>query len=66
MGLTWEELKGDKIKDESEWHDVDFTWTKTHPDWGLDENARQYFRDAAKRPKYKEFKLDDDTSKYET
>ena len=40
MGLTWEELKGDKIKDESEWHDVDFTWTKTHPDWGLDENAK--------------------------
>ena len=42
--LTWEEhLSDDKVKDESEWHDVDFEFTKTHPDWGMDDNVKQYF-----------------------
>lgn len=41
--LTWEESQGDKIKDLSEWHDVDFTFTKTHPDWGMDDNVKHYF-----------------------
>ena len=36
------------VKDESEWHDVDFEWTKTHPDWGMDDNVKHYFFEAQK------------------
>ena len=35
--LSWEELQDDsKVKDESEWFDVDFQFQKEHPDWGAD------------------------------
>lgn len=45
--LSWEEHIDDKlVKDESEWHDVDFEFTKTHPDWGMDDNVKAYFAEA--------------------
>lgn len=45
--LSWAEFKDDKnYPDESEGNDVDFEFTKTHPDWGMDENVKEYFRKA--------------------
>ena len=35
-----------KVKDYSEWYDVDFTWTRDHPDWGADDLVKKYFQDA--------------------
>ena len=64
--LTWEELQDDKkVKDESEWFDADFQFTKEHPDWGADSIVKQYFIDAQNHKMPKKFVVDDDTSKYE-
>ena len=46
--LTYDEyLKDDKYKDFAEWHDVDFTFTANHPDWGADSIVKQYFKEAS-------------------
>lgn len=63
--LTWEEHQNDKlVKDESEWHDVDFEFTKTHPDWGMDDNVKAYFAEAQARRSVPKMRFDDDTDKW--
>ena len=63
--LTWDEHQNDKlVKDESEWHDVDFEFTKTHPDWGMDDNVKSYFAEAQNRRVIPKMKFDDDTDKF--
>ena len=62
--LTWKELKGEKVKDESEWYE-DFEKRAKNPDYGASEAEKQYFVDADKRPKYRAYKLKDDTTPYE-
>ena len=62
--LTWKELKGDKIKDESEWYE-DFEKRAKNPDYGASDAEKQYFIDAQKRPKYHPYKLKDDTTPFE-
>ena len=37
--LTWKELKGDEIKDDSEWHE-DFEKRWKDPDYGSDDNVK--------------------------
>ena len=60
--LSWEEhLDDKKVKDESEWHDVDFKFTATHPDWGMDDNVKEYFANAQKHRIYKNVYFPDDT-----
>jgi len=45
--LSWSEFKDDKnFPDETEGEDVDFEFRKTHPDWGMDEKVKEYFRKA--------------------
>lgn len=45
--LTWKEFKDEKnFPTQGEDNDVDFEFTKTHPDWGMDEKAKEYFRKA--------------------
>ena len=63
--LTWEETQGDKVKDMSEWHDVDFTFTKDHPDWGMDDNVKHYFSVAQQKKQFLGMKFDGDTAEYE-
>lgn len=63
--LTWEETQGNKIKDQSEWHDVDFTFTKDHPDWGMDDNVKHYFSVAQQKKQFLGMKFDGDTVEYE-
>ena len=63
--LTWEEHQNDKlVKDESEWHDVDFEFTKTHPDWGMDDNVKSYYAEAQNRRVIPKMKFEDDTDKF--
>ena len=47
-----------------EWGDEDINFLAKHPDWGADENVKQYFRDAENRPKRKEFKVENDDEIY--
>ena len=62
--LSWEELQDDKkVKDESEWFDADFQFTKEHPDWGADDNVKAYFAEAQKRKRLV-FKSDDQADKF--
>lgn len=63
--LTWKEHEDDKlVPDESEWHDVDFEFTKTHPDWGMDDNVKAYFQKAQERKAVPKMRFPDDTDKY--
>lgn len=58
--LSWAEFKDEKnFPDETEGEDVDFEFRKTHPDWGMDEKAKEYFRKAQKIV-YKKVKIDND------
>ena len=63
--LGWKEYKSPDIIDGMEWGDEDINFTKTHPDWGADDNVKNYFADAQNRPKRKEYKFPDDDSIYE-
>ena len=55
--LRWLDYKNPDVVDGMEWGDEDINFTRTHPDWGADENVKQYFRDAENRPKRKEYKF---------
>ena len=62
--LTWEEHVDDKlVPDESEWHDVSFEFTATHPDWGMDDNVKEYFRKAQARKPVPKMEFPDDIDK---
>ena len=49
----------------SEWNDADFTFTKEHPDWGMDDNVKHYFEMAQQRKQFLGIKFDGDTVEYE-
>jgi hypothetical protein len=63
--LSWQEHEDDQlVPDESEWRDVDFEFTKTHPDWAADENVKSYFQEAQDRKSVPKMRFPDDTDKY--
>lgn len=64
--LSWDEFKDDKkVKDESEWHDVDFAWTQQHPDWGMDDKVKDYFKKASSKKIMKPVEFLGDSKRFE-
>ena len=62
--LSWSEFKDEKnFPLEGEDEDVDFEFRKTHPDWGMDEKVKEYFR-KAQRVNYKKVQMDNDMDPY--
>ena len=49
------------MEDSSEWRDVDFTFTRDHPDWAADTIVKQYFKDAQARKAVPVFRMEDST-----
>ena len=48
FALKWDEYKDDKNFPNTiaSANDGDFEFSKTHPDWGMDESVKEYFRKA--------------------
>ena len=62
--MSWSEFNDDKnypLQGEDE--DVDFEFRKTHPDWGMDEKVKEYFR-KAQQVKYKKVEIENDMEPY--